>query len=69
MAVYPDVGCAVKFFIAVVVFFELVHFIATSIHLIEGDYPRHQIIPRTFDIAGALVGAALAYWGLTLLSP
>ena len=52
-----------------VVFFELVHFIANCIHLIEGDYPRHPRIDRTYDIAGAFVGAALAYWGLTLLSP
>ena len=58
-----------KLFIGIVVFFELVHFIVKGIHLIEGDYPRRETIGRPYDIAGAFLGAALAYWGLTLLSP
>ena len=58
-----------KLFIGLVVFFELVSFIARAIYLIEGDYPRPQTTTRNFDIAGAFLAAGLAYWGLTLLSP
>lgn len=58
-----------RFFIGLMVFFELVNFIARAIYLIEGDYPRPQTTSRNFDIVGAFLAAALAYWGLVLLSP
>lgn len=58
-----------KLFIGLVVFFELVSFIARAIYLIEGDYPRPHHVSRGLDIGAAFIAAALAYWGLTLLSP
>ena len=58
-----------KIFIGLVVFFQLVHFIAQAIYLIEGDYPRLQRISRPMDIAAAFLAGLIAYWGLSLLSP
>lgn len=51
------------------VFLELVSFIARAIFLMENDYPRSRRVPRFADIINAFLCAALAYWGLTLLSP
>jgi hypothetical protein len=58
-----------RLFIAVMVFLELVHFIAQVICLMEGEYPRLHRISRTIDIAAAFLAATIAYWGLCLLSP
>jgi hypothetical protein len=58
-----------RIFVAVLVFLELVSFIARFIYLVENDYPRTLQVPRYADIINAFVCAALAYWGTSLLSP
>jgi hypothetical protein len=59
----------IKLFIGITVFFWLMRFIAGCIYLIEGDYPRTQVVSRSLDIAATFIGAILAYWGMALLSP
>jgi hypothetical protein len=58
-----------RVFIAVLVFLELVSFIARFIYLVENDYPRRMPVHRHVDIINAFLNFALCYWGLTLLSP
>jgi hypothetical protein len=58
-----------KILIGICVFLELVTFLVRAIYAIEGDYPRQQLVSRNVDIITAFLSAALAYWGLALLSP
>jgi hypothetical protein len=58
-----------KLFIGITVFFWMMQFIAGCIYLIEGDYPRTQVVSRSWEIIATFVAAVLAYWGMALLSP
>lgn len=58
-----------KWFVGLIVFLELVVFIGKSILVMEDDYPRVLPTYRWEDTLQAFIGAALAYWGMTLLSP
>jgi hypothetical protein len=58
-----------RIFIGLMVFGNMATFIARFIYVVDADYPRIVQTTRNVDIVTAFLSAAIAYWGMVLISP